>query len=124
MNSVWPEKSEIGIWYKKVEFELDRFIFVAPKPIPEEEWTRLCEQYGQHQTRVLAGDALLIDLRGNEPTFGSVPLDYKPPEVGTYGSGRNWLSDQLPSTSAAWQETQSSAAIQDSSRSLARTAGC
>jgi hypothetical protein len=58
-------------------------IFVAPKPIPEEEWTRLCEQYGHHQTRVLAGDALLIDLRGDEPTFGSVPLDYKPPEVGT-----------------------------------------
>jgi hypothetical protein len=26
MNSVLPEKSEIGIWYKKVEFELDRFI--------------------------------------------------------------------------------------------------
>jgi hypothetical protein len=67
MNSVLPEKSEIGIWYKKVEFEFDRFIFVAPKPIPEEEWTRLCGQYGRHQTRVLAGDALLIDLRGNEP---------------------------------------------------------
>jgi hypothetical protein len=83
MNSVLPEKSEIGIWYKKVEFELDRFIFVAPKPMPEEEWTRLCVQYGQHQTRVLAGDALLIDLRGNEPTVVSVPLDYKPPEVGT-----------------------------------------
>jgi hypothetical protein len=43
MNSVLPEKSEIGIWYKRVEFELDRFIFVAPKPMPEEEWTRLCE---------------------------------------------------------------------------------
>ena len=75
MNTVLPEKSEIGIWYKKVEFELDRFIFVAPKPLPEEEWTKLCKQYGQHQTRVLAGDALLIDLRGNEPTFGSVPRD-------------------------------------------------
>ena len=82
MNTVLPEKSEIGI-YKKVEFELDRFIFVAPKPMPEEEWTRLCVQYGQDQTRVLAGDALLIDLRGNEPTVVSVPLDYKPPEVGT-----------------------------------------
>ena len=81
MNSMLPEKSEIGIWYKKVEFELDRFIFVAPKPMPEEEWTKLCDQYGQHQTRVLAGDALLIDLRGNEPTFGSVPRDYQPPEV-------------------------------------------
>jgi uncharacterized protein (DUF2126 family) len=78
MNSVLSEKSEIGIWYKKVEFELDRFIFVAPKPMPEEEWTKLCEQYGQHQTRVLAGDALLIDLRGKEPTFVSVPADYKP----------------------------------------------
>ena len=75
MNTMLPEKSEIGIWYKKVEFELDRFIFVAPKPLPEEEWTKLCKQYGQHQTRVLAGDALLIDLRGNEPTFGSVPRD-------------------------------------------------
>ena len=83
MNSVLPEKSEIGIWYKKVEFELDRFIFVAPKPIPEEEWTKLCEQYGEHQTRVLVGDALLIDLRGKEPTFVSVPADYKPPEVVT-----------------------------------------
>ena len=83
MNTVLPEKSEIGIWYKKVEFELDRFIFVAPKPMPEEEWTRLCEQYGQHQTRVLAGDALLIDLRGNEPTFGSVPRDYQPPSPAT-----------------------------------------
>ena len=81
MNSMLPEKSEIGIWYKKVEFELDRFVFVAPKPLPEEEWTKLCKQYGQHQTRVLAGDALLIDLRGNEPTFGSVPRDYQPPEV-------------------------------------------
>jgi hypothetical protein len=55
MNSVLPEKSEIGIWYKKVEFELDRFIFVAPKPMPEEEWTRLCEQYGQRLCLLLFG---------------------------------------------------------------------
>ena len=65
---------------QEVEFELDRFIFVAPKPIPEEVWTKLCEQYGEHQTRVLVGDALLIDLRSKEPTFVSVPADYKPPE--------------------------------------------
>ena len=83
MNSVLPTKSETGMWCKKVEFELDRFIFVAPKPIPEEEWTKLCEQYGEHQTQVLLGDALLIDLRGKEPTFVSVPADYKPPEVVT-----------------------------------------
>jgi hypothetical protein len=81
MTSMLPAKSGSRSWYKKVEFELDRFIFVSPKPMPEEEWTKLCEQYGEHQTQVLAGDALLIDLRGNEPTFVSVPLDYKPPEV-------------------------------------------
>ena len=69
------------MWCRKVEFELDRFIFVAPKPIPEEEWTKLCKQYGEHQTGVLPGDALLIDLRGKEPIFVSVPPDYKPPEV-------------------------------------------
>jgi hypothetical protein len=83
MNSVLPTKSETGMWCKKVEFELDRFIFVAPKPIPEEQWTKLCEQYGEHQTRVLVGDALLIDLRGKQPTFVSVPADYTPPEVVT-----------------------------------------
>ena len=38
MNSMLPEKSEIGIWYKKVEFELDRFIFVAPKPMLSAIW--------------------------------------------------------------------------------------
>jgi hypothetical protein len=81
MNSVLPTKSEAGMWCKKVEFELDRFIFVAPKPIPEEEWTKLCEQYGEHQTQVLRGDALLIDLRGKEPILVSVPIDYEPPEV-------------------------------------------
>ncbi len=53
------------------------------EPLPEEEWTKLCEQYGEHQTEVLVGDALLIDLRGNEPTFVSIPADYKPPEVVT-----------------------------------------
>jgi len=31
MNSVLPTKSETGMWCKKVEFELDRFIFVAPE---------------------------------------------------------------------------------------------
>ena len=81
MNSGLATKSETGTWCKKVEFELDRFIFVAPKPLPEEEWTKLCEKYGEHQTRVLVGDALLIDLRGKEPTFVSIPADYKPPEV-------------------------------------------
>ena len=69
MDSVLTTKSEPGMWCKKVEFELDRFIFVAPKPLPEEEWTKLCEKYGEHQTRVLLGDALLIDLRGKEPKF-------------------------------------------------------
>ena len=83
MSSVSPTKSETGMWFKKVEFELDRFIFVAPKPIPEEEWTKLCEQFGGYQTQVLLGDALLIDLRGKEPKFVSVPADYKPPEVVT-----------------------------------------
>src|SRR6476619_2177128 len=78
-----PTKSETEMWCKKVEFELDRFIFVAPKPLPEEEWTKLCEQYGEHQTRVFVGDALLIDLRGKEPTFVSIPTDYEPPEVVT-----------------------------------------
>ena len=73
MNSVLPTKSEAGMWRKKVEFELDRFIFVAPKPIPEEEWTKLCEQYGEHQTQVLLGDALLVDLRGKEPILGLGP---------------------------------------------------
>ena len=83
MSSVSPTESETGMWFKKVEFELDRFIFVAPKPIPEEEWTKLCEQFGGYQTQVLLGDALLIDLRGKEPRFVSVPADYKPPEVVT-----------------------------------------
>src|SRR4029077_8233157 len=69
LNSGLPTKRETAMWCKKVEFELDRFIFVAPKPIPEEEWTKLREQYGEHQTRVFVGDALLIDLRGKEPTF-------------------------------------------------------
>ena len=69
------------MWYKKVEYGLERFIFVGPKPVPEEEWTKLCEQYGEHQNDVLAGDALLIDLRGDEPTFVSVPRGYKPREV-------------------------------------------
>src|SRR6476660_8256460 len=77
MNSVLATKSETGMWCKKVEFELDRFIFVAPKPLPEEEWTKLCEKYGEHQTRVLVGDALLIDLRGKEPKFVSIPADFK-----------------------------------------------
>ena len=83
MDSVLTTKSEPGMWCKKVEFELDRFIFVAPKPLPEEEWTKLCEQYGEHQTRVLVGDALLIDLRGKEPTFVSIPADFK-------GDSRQW----------------------------------
>jgi hypothetical protein len=83
MNSVLATKSEPGMWCKKVEFELDRFIFVAPKPLPEEEWTKLCEKYGEHQTRVLVGDALLIDLRGKEPTFVSIPADFK-------GDFRQW----------------------------------
>ena len=81
MNSVLAEKSEIGIWYKKVEFELDSFIFITPKPLPEEEWTKLCEKYGEHQTRVLVGDALLIDLRGKEPTFESIPADFNGDQV-------------------------------------------
>ena len=81
MNSVLPTKSEAGMWCKKVEFELDRFIFIAPKPIPEEEWTKLCEQYGEYQTQVPLGDALLIDLRREEPILVSVPVDYEPPEV-------------------------------------------
>ena len=80
-------KSETGMWCKKVEFELDRFIFVAPKPLPEEEWTKLCEQYGEHQTEVLVGDALLIDLRGKEPTFESISADFK-------GDFRQW--EDLP----------------------------
>ena len=83
MNSGLATKSETGTWCKKVEFELDRFIFVAPKPLPEEEWTKLCEKYGEHQTRVLVGDALLIDLRGNEPKFESIPADFK-------GDFRQW----------------------------------
>jgi hypothetical protein len=28
---------------KNVEYSLERFIFVGPKPMPEEEWTKLCE---------------------------------------------------------------------------------
>jgi hypothetical protein len=54
---------------------------VAPKPMPEEVWTKLCEQYGEHQNRVLAGHALLVDLCGEEPTIESVPIDYEPREV-------------------------------------------
>jgi hypothetical protein len=70
-----------GKWYKKAEYGLERFIFVGPKPMPEEVWTKLCEQYGEHQNRVLAGHALLVDLCGDEPTIESVPIDYEPPEV-------------------------------------------
>ena len=87
MNSVLATKSETGMWCKKVEFELDRFIFVAPKPLPEEEWTKLCEQYGEHQTRVLVGDALLIDLRGKEPTFVSIPADFNGDHLLRIGDG-------------------------------------
>ena len=49
--------------------------------MPEEVWTKLCEQYGEHQNRVLAGHALLVDLCGDEPIIESVPIDYEPPEV-------------------------------------------
>jgi hypothetical protein len=76
-----PAKAALRV--PRCRLPYDDPIFVAPKPIPEEEWTKLCEQYGEHQTQVLLGDALLIDLRGKEPTFVSVPADYKPPEVVT-----------------------------------------
>jgi hypothetical protein len=74
--------SSIGMWYKKAEYSLERFIFVGPKPMPEEEWTRLCEQYGEHQNHVPTGDALLVDLRGSAPIVEPVPVDFKPAEVG------------------------------------------
>jgi hypothetical protein len=70
-----------GKWYKKAEYGLERFIFVGPKPMPEEVWTKLCEQYGEHQNRVLAGHALLVDLCGDQPIIESVPIDYDPPKV-------------------------------------------
>jgi hypothetical protein len=69
------------MWCKNVEYSLERFIFVGPKPMPEEEWTKLCEQYGEHQKHVPVGDALLVDLRGDKPTLVSVPADYEPAEV-------------------------------------------
>ena len=34
------------MWCKNVEYSLERFIFVGPKPMPEKESTKLCEQYG------------------------------------------------------------------------------
>ena len=68
----------IGMWCKNVEYSLERFIFVGPKPMPEEEWTHLCEQYGGEQERVPAGDALLVDLRSDEPRLIPVSVDYKP----------------------------------------------
>jgi hypothetical protein len=74
-------KRQIGMWRKRVEYSLERFIFVGLKPLPEEEWTRLCERYGEYQKRVPAGDALLVDLRGDQPTLIAVPLDYEPSEV-------------------------------------------
>jgi hypothetical protein len=49
--------------------------------MPEEEWTKLCEQYGEHHNRVPAGDALLVDLRRDEPGFKSVSKDYEPLEA-------------------------------------------
>ena len=68
----------IGMWFKRVEYSLEKFIFVGPKPMPEEEWTRLCEQYGGEQEGVPAGDALLVDLRSDEPRLIPVSVDYKP----------------------------------------------
>ena len=52
--------------------------------MPEEEWTKPCEQYGEHQNRVPAGDALLVDLRRDEPGFKSVSKDYEPLEADSY----------------------------------------
>lgn len=71
----------IGMWYKKADYSLERFILVGPRPMPEEEWTKLCERYGEYQNRVPPGDALLIDLRSDEPRLVSVSVDYKPQEV-------------------------------------------
>jgi hypothetical protein len=71
----------VGMWLKRVEYSLEKFIFVGPKPMPEEEWTQLCEQYGGEQERVPAGDALLVDLRSDEPRLMPVSVDYKPPAI-------------------------------------------
>jgi hypothetical protein len=49
--------------------------------MPEEEWTKLCERYGEYQNRVPPGDALLIDLRSDEPRLVSVSVDHNPQEV-------------------------------------------
>jgi hypothetical protein len=76
-----PRKAMAGIFYKRAEYELDRFIFVGRQPMPEEVWTKLCQQYGEHQNRVPAGCALLVDLCGDEPTFASVPVDYELPDA-------------------------------------------
>jgi hypothetical protein len=81
INYVGKVYEWIGMWYKRAEYSLERFILVGPRPMPEEEWTKLCERYGVYQNRVPPGDALLIDLRSDEPRLVSVSVDHKPQEV-------------------------------------------
>ena len=78
-----PTKSETGMWCKKVEFELDSSSLWLRGLYLKRNGRGSASNTGNIRPGFSLGDALLIDLRGTEPTFVSVPADYKPPEVVT-----------------------------------------
>jgi hypothetical protein len=58
------------------------YIFITGGEIQEDIGT-LCERYFEdHRRIVIPGQALLVDLRGKEPRFESVPIGYRLPEHG------------------------------------------
>jgi hypothetical protein len=74
-----PEK----ICYTRVEPREGRqyidkaYIFISEGEL-DQDVGALCDKFeNEHIARVFRGQALLVDLRGKEPRFESVPLDYK-----------------------------------------------
>jgi hypothetical protein len=71
------------IYYARVEPVEGMHYIVVTEGILEEDIEALCDKYFEkhkEMVRVVQGQALLVDLRGNEPRFECVPRDYKLPE--------------------------------------------
>jgi hypothetical protein len=63
---------------------IKEYVFISESEL--DDVGALCDQFEEeHINRVLPGEALLVDLRGEKPRFESVPIDYRLPNTGERG---------------------------------------
>jgi hypothetical protein len=77
----WRCVRQEEVYYSHVEPRKGMpYILVSERELDEDIGTFCDKYFEKHKSIVIPGQALLVDLRGKEPRFESVPKDYRLPD--------------------------------------------